>query len=102
MRIVLALVAAMAASVIGVLLGRRQRPLGLRRLALVIVVAAVAAGVAETGTILMSGAPRWILQPMISGVVLGWVAAFFSGRKPRPPADDDEKPNRREKPPSGS
>ncbi|MBX5466824.1 MAG: hypothetical protein K6U14_04920 [Firmicutes bacterium] len=82
MRLVLALAVAMATSVVGVAVGRHQRPWSRLPLAWVVAAAAIGSGLAELGTVWVNGPPHWVLQPMAGGLVIGWVAAFFSGRRP--------------------
>ncbi len=48
-------------------------------------ISVVAVLVAEGGTVLWVGAPGSVVQPVLGGLALGFVAGFFSGRKPPPP-----------------
>lgn len=85
MRDVLALLIAVSSAVIGSVAGRSRRPLGRYSMGQVILISVVAILVAEGGTILWVGAPSTVLQPVLGGAVIGFVAGFFSGRKPPPP-----------------
>ena len=51
----------------------------------VILISVLAVLVAEGGTVVWVGAPANVLQPVLGGLVLGFVTGFFSGRKPPPP-----------------
>ncbi|MCY0864801.1 MAG: hypothetical protein OWQ57_07620, partial [Sulfobacillus sp.] len=92
LKTVLALLLALSSAVIGAVFGKSRRPFGGLRLGIVIGVSVLAALIAEGGTVLWVGPPASPLQPVLGGMVLGFVAGFFSGRKPPPP---DQLPPRR-------
>ncbi|MDA8206711.1 MAG: hypothetical protein M0Z36_11630 [Thermaerobacter sp.] len=85
MKTVLALAIAVSSAVIGAVAGRSRRPLGRYSMGQVIMISVVAVLVAEGGTVLWVGAPGSVVQPVLGGLALGFVAGFFSGRKPPPP-----------------
>lgn len=85
MRTILALVIAASSAVIGAVAGRSRRPMGRYSVWQVILISVVAVLVAEGGTVMWVGAPESVLQPVLGGLALGFVAGFFSGRKPPPP-----------------
>lgn len=93
MKTVLALLIAASSAVIGAVAGRSRRPWGRYSMWRVIAISVVAVLVAEGGTVVWVGAPASVLQPVLGGLALGFVAGFFSGRKPPPP--DELPPNRR-------
>ncbi|NMP21215.1 hypothetical protein [Sulfobacillus harzensis] len=92
MKTVLALLLALSSAVIGSVVGRSRRPMGRFSMGQVILIALAAVLVAEGGTIVWVGPPDSVFQPVLGGLVLGFVAGFFSGRKPPPP--DQLPPNR--------
>lgn len=51
----------------------------------VILISVLAVLVAEGGTVIWVGPPGNVLQPVLGGLALGFVAGFFSGKKPPPP-----------------
>ncbi len=85
MKTVLALVIAVSSAVVGTVAGRSRRPLGRYSVGRVILIAVVAVLVAEGGTVFWVGPPGSVVQPVLGGLTLGFVAGFFSGRKPPPP-----------------
>lgn len=92
MKTVLALLIALSSAVIGTVFGRAWRPLGRYTMWQVIVISVGAVLVAEGGTVLWVGPPSTVVQPVLGGMALGFVAGYFSGRKPPPP---DQLPPRR-------
>ncbi len=82
MRDVLALLLAGSSSVIGAVVGRMIRPYSRVAMAVVVGVAVGSALVAEGASVLVVGAPRVALEPTLAGLVLGGLAAYFSGRRP--------------------
>ncbi|MDA8194769.1 MAG: hypothetical protein M0Z53_12350 [Thermaerobacter sp.] len=89
MKIVLALALALSSSVIGAVVGRSRRPAGHIKMSWAIVVAVVAAALAEGSTVLWVGAPAGPLQPITGGLLIGLTAGFFSGG--RPPGKSEKK-----------
>lgn len=85
MTAILALLIALSSAVIGTVAGRSRRPLGHYSVWRVILISVVAVLVAEGGTVLWVGAPHNVVQPVLGGLALGFVAGFFSGRRPPPP-----------------
>lgn len=85
MRTVLALLLALSSAVIGAVAGRSRRPMGRFSMGQVILISVAAVLVAEGGTIVWVGPPSAVVQPVLGGLALGFVAGFFSGRKPPPP-----------------
>ncbi len=92
MKTILALALALSSSVIGAVGGRSRRPMGRYSMGQVIVISVLAVLVAEGGTIVWVGPPGSVMQPVLGGLALGFVAGFFSGKKPPPP--DQLPPNR--------
>jgi len=84
-KILLSLLIAISSAIIGSVLGRSRRPAGRFSVWQVILIAVVAALVAEGGTVLWVGVPTTVLQPVLGGLALGFVAGFFSGRRTPPP-----------------
>ncbi len=76
---------AVSSAVIGAVAGRSRRPMGHFSVWQVILISVGAVLVAEGGTVLWVGAPQTVLQPVLGGLGLGFVAGFFSGKKPPPP-----------------
>ena len=87
MKTLLVLLIAMSSAVIGTVAGRSRRPFGAYPLGRTIAIGVLAILVAEGGTVIWVGPPTTVFQPVIGGLVLGFVAGFFSGRKP-PPKDE--------------
>ncbi len=85
MKTILALLLALSSAVIGAVAGRSRRPMGRFSMGQVIIISLVAVLVAEGGTIVWVGPPSSVFQPVLGGLALGFVAGFFSGRKPPPP-----------------
>ncbi|MCY0900330.1 MAG: hypothetical protein OWU33_15645 [Firmicutes bacterium] len=95
MKTVLALLIALSSAVIGAVAGRSRRPMGRLSVWQVILISVLAALVAEGGTVVWVGPPQSVWQPVLGGLALGFVAGFFSGRKPPPP---DQLPPSRPRP----
>ncbi|MCL5116890.1 MAG: hypothetical protein M1272_07050 [Firmicutes bacterium] len=91
----LAFLLALSSAVIGAVAGRSRRPMGRFSMGQVILISLAGVLVAEGGTIVWVGPPGSVLQPVLGGLALGFVAGFFSGRKPPPP---DQLPPTRPKP----
>lgn len=85
MKTILALLLALSSAVIGSVAGRSRRPMGRFSMGQVILISLGAVLVAEGGTIVWVGPPSSVFQPVLGGLALGFVAGFFSGRKPPPP-----------------
>lgn len=89
MKTILALILAATSGIIGAFVVRARRPLSAIPMMQLLIVVVIAALVAEGGTIVWVGAPNHPLQPIIAGLFLGAVAAYFGGKK-IPPRDDND------------
>ncbi|CAB1129650.1 conserved membrane protein of unknown function [Candidatus Hydrogenisulfobacillus filiaventi] len=83
MRAVLAVVMAASSAVIGVLLVRARRPLGVAP-GVTLIWTVAGAVIAETASILWAGVPVSPWLPLSAGFGLGLFAGLFSGRRPPP------------------
>ncbi len=88
MRALLSIVIAGSSSVVAALIVRARRPYSTVALEWLLIVAAIAAMVAEGATVGFIGAPD-VLEPLLGGVLIGGVAAWFSSKNP--PKDKEEK-----------
>lgn len=91
MRAFLSIVIAGSSGVVAALLVRGRRPYSHVALEWLLIVAAVAAMVAEGATVGFNGAPKEVLEPLLGGLVIGGIAAWFSSKKPPRDKDDETK-----------
>ncbi len=82
MRALLSIVIAGSSGVVAALIVRARRPYSNVALEWLLIVAAVAAMVAEAATVGFVGAPPEVLEPLLGGLLIGAIAAWFSSKKP--------------------
>lgn len=82
MRGLLAIVIAGSSGVVAALIVRMRRPYSNVALEWLLIVAAIASMVAEGATVGFIGAPPEVLEPLLGGLLIGAIAAWFSSKKP--------------------